>query len=277
MLTPRHTPQIRDEIIDHSPGYGWLRKAPLYWASDEMSALAHSQRSEMPAWTPSQCRPAPRGLLVLEEEAGALEALQRLHSGVTALKLVFAWRTLEDGALEISCFSYSPGVDIAELFTITVPSDQTLPLSEDELTETPDWDQLRETAVHKNLSHTSLMGHDSAALLGCAWILMQLPSVATPEKVRVKKARDKKTRSKQQKYDTIQLIHLRSAGRSTPAEERESSGSREYHVRWVVKGHWRQQRVGPGRKFRKPTYIAPHVKGPENAPLKTERVHIWDR
>lgn len=42
---------------------------------------------------------------------------------------------------------------------------------------------------------------------------------------------------------------------------------REYRHRWVVRGHWRQQPWGPGRAFRRPVYVLPHVKGPEGAPL----------
>jgi len=38
-------------------------------------------------------------------------------------------------------------------------------------------------------------------------------------------------------------------------------------VRYAVKGHWRHARVGPGRAARRWVYIAPHMRGPEGAPL----------
>ena len=56
-----------------------------------------------------------------------------------------------------------------------------------------------------------------------------------------------------------------------------SSGDRQYRNRWWVGGHWRQQACGPNHADRRPKWIAPYVKGPEGAPLKTDRVHVWRR
>lgn len=47
----------------------------------------------------------------------------------------------------------------------------------------------------------------------------------------------------------------------------------EWTRRWIVSGHWRQQAYGEGRSLRRPTWIAPFVKGPADRPLViTERV-----
>lgn len=43
----------------------------------------------------------------------------------------------------------------------------------------------------------------------------------------------------------------------------------EWAHRWQVRGHWRNQPYGPGRKQRRWTWIKAHTKGPENAPLDT--------
>lgn len=52
---------------------------------------------------------------------------------------------------------------------------------------------------------------------------------------------------------------------------------REFTVRWMVRGHWRNQPYGPGRSRRRPTSINPHVKGPDGAPLRTgEKVYLID-
>jgi len=42
--------------------------------------------------------------------------------------------------------------------------------------------------------------------------------------------------------------------------------SRTCKVRWVVRGHWRNQACGKGRQERRPTWIEPYWKGPEGAP-----------
>lgn len=41
----------------------------------------------------------------------------------------------------------------------------------------------------------------------------------------------------------------------------------EWTRRWIVEGHWRQQAYGEGRTLRRPTWIAPFVKGPADRPL----------
>lgn len=43
-------------------------------------------------------------------------------------------------------------------------------------------------------------------------------------------------------------------------------GDREYHHTWIVRGHWRNH-WHPKREVHRPVWIAPHVKGPEGAPL----------
>lgn len=50
---------------------------------------------------------------------------------------------------------------------------------------------------------------------------------------------------------------------------------RHVTVTALCKGHWRQQACGPNHADRRPKWIAPYVKGPEGAPLKKDRVHVW--
>jgi len=38
-------------------------------------------------------------------------------------------------------------------------------------------------------------------------------------------------------------------------------------VQWLVRGHWRNQVCGPQRSERRPTWISPYWKGPEDAPV----------
>ena len=50
----------------------------------------------------------------------------------------------------------------------------------------------------------------------------------------------------------------------------------EWTHRWIVKGHWRQQAWGPGRQYRRPTWISPHIKGPDDKPLADQEVvKVW--
>lgn len=73
----------------------------------------------------------------------------------------------------------------------------------------------------------------------------------------------------------VSIIALRPRVTTGTVDEGESD--RNYSVRWVVRGYWRNQPVGTEKKERRLTWVTPHVKGPEDAPLRTERVHVWRR
>lgn len=62
----------------------------------------------------------------------------------------------------------------------------------------------------------------------------------------------------------VHVVRLRTRGTGGPAA---GEPAREYHHRWVVRGHWRQQPWGPRGSLRRPVWILPHVKGPDGAPL----------
>jgi hypothetical protein len=69
----------------------------------------------------------------------------------------------------------------------------------------------------------------------------------------------------------VRVINLRRRAASTIAGQ----SDREYHHQWIVRGHWRDQWYA-SRGVHRPVWIAPHVKGPEGAPmLGGEKVHAW--
>lgn len=75
---------------------------------------------------------------------------------------------------------------------------------------------------------------------------------------------------------SVRVIALRASARSQSAEpvEHASGTGRKLHVRYVVAGHPRLQRCGPGRADVKLIWIAPYPKGPEDAPFK-ERQKVF--
>lgn len=46
----------------------------------------------------------------------------------------------------------------------------------------------------------------------------------------------------------------------------DASSGRTVTVRYAVRGHWRNQPYGPARALRRPVWVAPHVRGPDDAP-----------
>lgn len=108
--------------------------------------------------------------------------------------------------------------------------------------------------------------------LRAAWLLMQQP-LAQLEDVRADRHARKRLMRAGHEPGTVRVIRLR-----RPSSPSAGSGTdREYHHQWIVRGHWRQQWY-PSREVHRPVWIAPHVKGPEGAPLLGgEKVHAWVR
>jgi hypothetical protein len=71
----------------------------------------------------------------------------------------------------------------------------------------------------------------------------------------------------------VRVISLRTPEPS----EASSRDGHEYRHQWVVRGHWRQQWY-PSIADHRPVWIAPHIKGPDGAPLLGgEKVYAWQR
>lgn len=75
----------------------------------------------------------------------------------------------------------------------------------------------------------------------------------------------------------VRMMTLRRAQRPGRPETQSSEAARVYHHQWVVRGHWRNHWF-PSRQDHKPLWIAPHLAGPEDAPLLgAERVNVLRR
>lgn len=99
------------------------------------------------------------------------------------------------------------------------------------------------------------------ALLLTAWLLLSQP-LAQTHQVEPDRAVRKRLRRIGQEPGPVRVIELRRPERA----EGTGDGSREYHHSWIVRGHWRQHWY-PARQVHRPLWIAPHIKGPEDAPL----------
>ena len=126
------------------------------------------------------------------------------------------------------------------------------------------------------VSYRDVVADDSSTLrwvgvLKATWLLMQ-QSVATVTSVQPDRAARKRIRRSGSEPSLVRVIELR-----RPAHSGSGDGSREFHHQWIVRGHWRQQWY-PARQVHRPVWIAPHIKGPEGAPLLGgEKVYAWKR
>ena len=111
------------------------------------------------------------------------------------------------------------------------------------------------------------------ATVRSAWLLMQQKLARAVEVLPDRAARRRAQREGRQPA-RLRIIELRRPESCPPA----GMSEREYHHQWIVRGHWRQQACGPEHSRRRPTWIAPHIKGPEGTPmLGGEKVYAWKR
>lgn len=112
-------------------------------------------------------------------------------------------------------------------------------------------------------------------LLAALWQLTsQTKLVASSEETPYRAAAKRITR-KGYEPNPVRLVYLnRKTGRSPSP----STGTREYSHQWIVEPYWRQQPYGPGRSLRRAQYIAQHVRGPDDKPLRVrDTVKVWTR
>ncbi|MFF0588429.1 hypothetical protein ACFYWD_20930 [Streptomyces sp. NPDC003781] len=110
-----------------------------------------------------------------------------------------------------------------------------------------------------------------APALRATWLLMQ-QTLARTDETEPTRASAKRLRRVGREPSPVRVIELR-----RPAHSGSGDGSREFHHQWIVRGHWRQQWY-PARQVHRPVWIAPHIKGPEGAPMiGGEKVYAWKR
>lgn len=88
----------------------------------------------------------------------------------------------------------------------------------------------------------------------------------------VRATRRRLERERWEHKPTIEVVKLRRAKQD--GREREHGEPVEWSCRWIVSGHWRQQ-FYPSTGENRPIFILPHVKGPENAPLKPKAERVF--
>lgn len=131
---------------------------------------------------------------------------------------------------------------------------------------------LEEDLERLGKQESSMQNDDILSLLLTTWLLMQQP-LADTSQVELDRAARKRLRRAGREPAPVRVIELRRPKGSSENGE----GSRDYQHQWIVRGHWRQQWY-PARQVNRPVWIAPHIKGPEGAPMiGGEKVYAWKR
>jgi hypothetical protein len=245
-----------------------IRGAELYWVSRDMVEVALDAADSLPEWTPAIAAPCPTGLLCWAKPAGVVP-WNALSSGDPAEVNWDGlwWWSRPDGILQIQPLSrLVKNPELLAPYQVSSPLWQTNPT----LMVQPLVPRTAEVAGAADASPL-------VSVVGAAWLLMGQPTVAATRALEASPARTAgASATTGSDPDRVSIIELRRP-MSPPREQDGSSSDRQYHHRWWVGGHWRQQACGPNHADRRPKWIAPYVKGPEGAPLTKDRVHVWRR
>lgn len=255
---------VAGRIVSH------LQAAELYWASEDMAALAMSSGSQLAAarWATAD-RPSPCGLIFFEGGVGTVQVSGTLSGPVQAL----AWGPSPDSTLTVTHLmtreQFMRGSQVR--FPEAVPP--LIAIREVRLPVTAEPVPFADLPAHEGMRPPLPI----VSALAAAWHLMQQPQLVERGSVEPGKADARSLRRSGLPAGPVTLVNLRR--QYVPLQrEGEPSAGRAYRHRWVVSGHWRDQPHGPDRALRRKTWIPAHVKGPDGAPmLSTERVNVWKR
>lgn len=238
----------REALIEHTS------RAELYWVTAPMVDLATESALSLPAWTPTAAVPCDAGLLCWQRPATT--HLPHPDGGTCTWDAVL-WcpHPVADHALLVQALTRTPGGDLP----LTPVVEVHVPLGE---TRRPDRADAGELVI---------------SALGAAWLLMGQPAV-TELTVDAPGAAESgnERRGRSAPVTIVDVAGMIRDGNGAGVAPGVGDGGREYTHRWWVSGHWRQQPYGPGRRYRKPVWIAPHLKGPPDAPVvRRPRVNVW--
>jgi len=105
--------------------------------------------------------------------------------------------------------------------------------------------------------------------LAALWLLAAQPLTDVVEQ-RVDKAARRRSQRAGVSTSSVRLVDVRHKRSATSSD---SERRVDWHNRWIVEGHWRQQAHGPGWSLRKPVFVDEYVKGPADKPLVV-REHV---
>lgn len=238
--------------------------AQLWWVTKRMARLAAEARGSVPEWTPSAARPSRSGIVWWEGGTG-IETPYR----TTMIPRGKTTRIEAKGSEVLGCVWHSDvegGISVTPIVLDPVGNPE-LPFGATlSMIGTTSWD---------GHGRTGFTG-DLWPMLGATWLLAQSPTVGVTHGVRYDRRDPDRPLARPEMPSLITVVTLRETDRGAPQIDGLPRRGLDHQV--IVRAHWRQQACGPKRAWRKPVFIAPHVRGPAGTELVVKpTVHVWRR
>jgi hypothetical protein len=261
--------QLAESLTQMSTEAEAIKHGELYWVSRDMVDVARDAADSLPEWTPAIAAPTPTGVLCWAKPAGTVpwNALNSTDPTEVSWDGLWWW-SRPDGVLQLQPLSR-----LAKNPELLAPYEVASPLWATSPTLLLEPLRPRTAEVTRSAESSPLV-----SVIGAAWLLMGQPTVAATRALETSTYPSGSGTAGPDNRDPnrVSIIELRRP--MSPPRNHDGMGvERVYRRRWWVGGHWRQQACGPDRADRRPKWIAPYVKGPEGAPITTDRVHVWRR
>jgi hypothetical protein len=258
VITARELPKVRDRLVRFYRGEdslptalataetrqhiaAGLDRARLFWIDGDFTDLAEYAAEKLPDVPISRdLMPSTDGLLIWSRP-------------VTPRQIAAAsWTTTNDGWQLVNYRTIGGGLDGTPLQRLREQVGWLAPMSTVQLYE-----------------RRLLPGDHPAAALVATWLLVvqQVAEVATAV---VDKAIRKSYARTNRLAPEVRIVRIGANRGTTPPTARSAmdASERSPSSRFWVSGHWRNQPYGPGRALRRPVYISPFLRGPDDAPIK---------
>lgn len=255
----KELPHLRSKISSQYNIYdpalaAQIDEMALWWITNDMCTLASGAAESLPEWSPTQAMPTPSGLMWIDGESPTVKSI---ITGEIAPIRAIGWTYNHEKDSITAITWYGEGRELVEGLMFVFQASQIM---------------TRRSKFEKMTPIPTRDGDEFATVqfLGSIWLLSQQPGVAEEKKVNKSSRRNRGSGSKTQSPSTVRVINVRSGGH-TGGHTSDSSGSggeRHLSVRFMVRGHWRQQACGPKHGQRKPLFIQPFIKGPDDAPVR---------
>lgn len=242
-----------------------LLSMPLTWLEKDVCDLVEQTYPTVPEWSPQACLPGPIGGIFFERPFAQIAFESQSGDEVMQVPLEgIAW-TVDGGSVRISALSQLLGFrDHLSPLREHIPLHEVVAVATqlDAVTGAGIDIPVQAGRGIINASQMTSTAPQLMTIAGTIWLLLSQPIVAdgSPVTAQVKRVHRQAGESARHPVN-VSVKRLEGSARRGPG----GGTGRKATSRWWVRGHWRQQPWGKGRKLRKPIYIEPHTAGAKDA------------